>query len=549
MTQRAIYSNSGADETEKFFDSLYSEAANGDSESALDSVRTADAAKQVILSTDELPPRLKAVLDSVDDEYREKVLCSVMNGMSIYKREHGCLPTADLIENALHQGLAATKNLRELGVFDSTGTTSHHDVLSSVPGRTITAITSAIAEGIPFATYLPADIISNEARLAIVSHLAATATGDYALSDMMDGIESGDTFLTSERRVTCTLDAERDAASGKINTRTGVTADVQVLRGRTLVFVNGFLSAQETTNSSASANPISGVATIAGTDYTISGTITIATGAIALAFSPALPVGTVVEAEGFIDFEVAPTLAPKILTQVQNFSLYAVPWRCTADQTIDSRTQSQNELGMDLQSESVMAIRNQYANERHYAGLIKLKALAQNNAETFDFDYSNQALQKTRAQIWQDFTAILGIVDQQMAEDTMDHGVTHMYVPKNVAAQMMALPSELFTPSGVTARPGIYRIGRLFGRFEVYYTPKHLTETSDSAQILCIGRSPQVARCPLVLGDAVPATYIPLAVDATMKYGNGFYARGFTQVNPHTPSAKGAALITVTNLF
>lgn len=548
--KRAIYSNAAAAETEQFFDSLCNETKVGN-EPTLDSVRAKEVASAVSLSSDAIPASVRKTLDAVGEDHKERVLCAVMAGMETYRREHGCMPTADLIESALHQGFAASQDIRKLGILDSAGSTSHHDPLSVAPARTIVALMSAIAEGIPFATYLPADIQSNEARLAIISHRAGSSTGDYAADDMLDGVESGDAFLSSERRVAATLAGDRLTATAKINARTGTTADVAVLRGRTIIFVNGLPAAQETTNSSAAQNPVSGVATIAGTDYTVSGTVTVATGAIALAFNPALPAGSVVEAEGFIDFENAPTLAPKVVTHFQNFSLYAVPWRATADASIDSRTQGQNELGMDLQSESIIAVRSQYANERHYMGLKKLLAVAANqgNVETYDFDYSTQAQQKTRAQIWQDFSAVLGICDQQMAEDTMDHGITHIYVTKNIKAQIEALPADMFAPSGVTARPGIYRIGTLFGRIEVYYTPKVLTEGATTGQILCVGRSSQVARCPLVLGDAVPATYIPLAIGADLKYGNGFYARGFTQVNPHAPSAKGAALINVTNLF
>lgn len=551
MPKRAIYSNPAVADTEQFFDSLQEQASAG-SESAFDSVRAKDAAAGISLSDEtKVPAGLLRVLDSVGEEHKDRVLCAVMAGMDSYRREHGCLPTADILDSALHQGYAASRGLRDLGIFDSAGSTNHSDPLSAAPARTIVAVMSAIAEAIPFATYLPADITSNEARLAIISHKAGSSTGDYAADDMLDGVESGDEFLSSERRVTLTKAIDLLTATGKINAHNGTTANVSVLRGRTLIFVNGLPSAQETTNSAAAANPVSGVATIAGVDYTISGTVTIATGAIALAFAPALPAGTVVEAEGFVDFEVAPTLAPKVVTHFQNFALYAVPWRATADASIDARTQGQNELSMDLQSESIIAVRSQYANERHYMGLKKLLAVAANNGnvETYDFDSSVQLAQKTRSQVWQDFGAVFGIANQQMAEDTMDHGITHMYVTKNIMAQLNGLPADMFVKSGVTARPGIYRIGTLWGGIEVYYTPKVLTESSTAGQILCIGRSTQVARCPLVLGDAVPATYIPLAVTGDLKYGNGFYARGFTQVNPHAPSAKGAALINVTNLF
>ncbi|MOA09144.1 hypothetical protein D3C78_1289540 [compost metagenome] len=66
---------------------------------------------------------------------------------------------------------------------------------------------------------------------------------------------------------------------------------------------------------------------------------------------------------------------------------------------------------------------------------------------------------------------------------------------------------------------------------------------------MCVGRATDVTRNPFVLGDAVAPTVIPLAVNADLKTGAGFYARNFTAVNPHQASAMGCALINVTNLF
>lgn len=554
MSHRAIYSNGAMAESEKFFDSVFSEAKAGSknldygqakavSKSILDNVSSGEVS---------LPASVERVLARMPEEMQSRALDSVLWGMGVYEREHGVLPTADVIEAALQQGHSASFKMDQHGrMLDNVGSTNHHDQISAEPNRIVVAITSAIAEAMPFATYLPTDIGSNEARLGIVSHQAGSTFGGYTNGELMDGINIGKTFLSAERRVPLTLAGDRLSATGGVFTTVGGATGVGLLRGRTLVFVNGFAVAQENPNVSASVSnsPISGVASINGVDHSISGTVTVATGAIALTFSPALPAGTVVAAEGFIDYEQQPLLSPELVSQVQTYQYFAAPWRARARQTIDSKTQYQNELGLDLQSETLIAMRNQFSMERHYNSLSKLLALGLNNVATYNFDYTTQIAQKTRAQIWQDFQAVLGVVDQKMAEDTMDHGITHLYVTRNVAAQMMGLPTDFFVPSGIQARPGVYRVGTLYGRFEVYYTPRILTETSTTSQILCIGRSTQVARCPIVLGDAVAPTYMPLAFGDDMKSGSAFYARNFTSVNQHQPSARGAALITVTNLF
>lgn len=550
MTTRAQYLDPRAEKLEIFLDQAHGQARGGNG-ATLDSAAIRGTSQDILKGNGELPAEIKEVVGLIKDEDRQSsVLDAVLIGAEVYRAAHGELPTGDLIQAALQQGMSASKSIDPSGrVLDAVGSTDHHDQISSQPNRIVVAITSAIAEAIPFGTYLPTDIGSNEARLGIISHQAGSTFGGYAVGELLDGVNIGKPFVSSERRVTLTLAIDRLTATGKVTGIIGGSEDTPLLRGRSIVLINGYPCAYESsnTNTSAANSPITGTTRIGSTDYVIGGTVTVATGAVALTFNPALPSGTVVEVEGFIDYEVAPQLAPRVITQVQTYALYANPWRVMAHQTVDSKTQYANELSLDLQSENLLAIRNQFGMERHYLALAKLKALAVNQARVYDFDWANQSAQKTRAQVWQDAMAVIGIADQQMAEDTMDHGITHFYVTKSVAAQLQSLPSELFVSSGITVRPGIFRIGRLFGRYDVYYTPKGLTESAGAAQMLAIGRSTQVARCPIVLGDAVAPTYLPLAMNTDLKYSNAFYARNFTTVNPHKPSAMGAALINITN--
>lgn len=551
MTTRAQYIDPKAAALENFIDGAHASARAADG-TTLDSAAVKAVSKEMVSGAD-LPPEVQAVIARMPEDCQGKVLDAVLFGAESYRAQHGTLPTGDIIQAALHQGLAAANNIDPKGnvvALDSVGSTGHHDQISAQPNRIVVAITAGIAEAIPFATMLPTDIGSNEARLGIISHQAGATFGGYAAGDLLDGVNIGKPYANAERNVTLTVAGDRLSATGKITGIIGGSENTSLLRGRTNILINGYPCAGESPNTSSSAanSPISGSIRIAGTDYAIGGTVTVATGAVALTFTPALPGSAVVSAEGFIDYEAAPALAPTVLTQVQTFSLYAVPWRVTAHQTVDSRTQYVNELGLNLQDENLIAIRNQVAMERHYLALNKLMNLAVNNSRTYDFDWAGQKVEKSRNQIWSDAMSVIGVADQTMAEDTMDHGITHMYVSKKLAAQFQSLPLELWTPSGITVRPGIFRLGRFAGRYDVYYSPKVVTEGSGTAQILCIGRSTQVARCPVVLGDAVAPTYLPLAMNSDLRYSNAFYARNFTSVNPHQPSAMGAALINVTNL-
>ncbi len=544
-------------EVSNFITSLKDNAAPSgtfDSAAAADFMATATSQSSGV----KIPETLQAVLDDCKDEgEKERVTRAILDGVKIYEEQHGMTVPADVAEQALHLAYATTSEAkRKYGAALDSASSVHHDQGSIQPNRAVVSILTTFAEAIPFAHYLPADIGSNEAKLAIVSHQAGNTFGAYAQNDLLDGTHSGGAYVGASRVNTSTPLTVDGTVGGKLTVgqATSDTCDqgatgVKLLRGRSQVYVNGVLAAQEPINSSGSGNsPINGSITIAGTTYVIGGTINTDTGVYALTTTPKMPDTIPVTVEGFIDFERDPSVTPSIITSVSTFPLYAAPWRVITRQSIDGRTQMANELNLDPYSESIIAIQNQFANERHYNVLAKTRRLAANNQSSYDFDWATRSAQLNRAQIWQDFSASLGAASQQMAVDTMNHGITHLYVGKDIASQWLALSRDLFEPSGLTVRPGIFRLGRLFGQYEVYYTPKEVAETANSGNILCVGRATDVARNPIVLGDAVPPTVKPLLAGDDLREGAGFYARNFTAVNPHGPSSLGCATINVTNL-
>ncbi|HEY4529123.1 MAG TPA: hypothetical protein VIG97_02155 [Luteimonas sp.] len=550
MTQRLQrdYFNAKTAEVSQYAESLREQAApSGTFDSAAAADFNADTSVKV-------PEKLQTVLDEAGDG-ATKIQKAILDGIGIYEQAHGVNVPADVVEQAIHAAYTNTADVRKRIMLDS-ATSLHHDQLSLQPNRAVVSILSIFAEAIPFAHYLPADIGSNEAKLAIMSHKAGSKFGGYEQNALMDGIYSGESYVSAARTHTMVADGTADPLTGKI---TAIQTDgdhcdpnggdLKLLRGRTVVYVNGRVAAREVANTSGAGNsPISGTVVLGGTAFSISGTVNTDTGAISLTSTPSLPNGASVAVTGFIDFEAAPNLTPTVISAVQTYPLYANPWRVKARHSIDSRHQMANELGLDPYGESVIAIQGQFSNERHYDALRKGRRLAVANTETFDLNYAGRQTDLVRAQMWQDFAYPLASVSTQMAINTMSYGVSHLYVTKRVAAQLMSLPSTMFQPSGLSPRAGIYRLGRLFGQYDVYFTPKGLSETTTSSQVLCIGRAHDVARNPIVLGDAVPPTVLPLAIGDDMSNGAGFYARNFTEVNPHAESSMGFAMIEITGM-
>lgn len=534
---------------------------NSLTEGVFDSAASVDFVKSQATSAygTVVPEELQHVYDQVDEKAQSSINKALLDGVDAYRAQHGMECPADLIQLAIHNAYSATPEGQKAatGTFDSASNV-HADNLSLQPNRAVIAILTTLTEGIPIAHYLPADIRSNEARLAILSHQAGSTFGGYAEKDGLDGVSSGEAYISSSR-VHTVKPSDTGDITGKVtkiqDTRTTCdqeAGDLKLMRGRTLVYVQGRVVAGESNSTGSGNSPVAGSFKVAGTAYTLSGNINTDTGEFSFTTTPALPATVPVTVEGFIDFERAPELTPTIRTEVEVFKLYANPWRVLTRISPDARTQISSELGLDPYSESIMAIQAQFANERHYKVLSMGLALGANNTETFDFAAAKAHQDSSLPDVWRDFATPLNVVSQRMAEMTIDHGVTHLYVTKTVAAMLAGLPTTFFEPSGVTARPGIYRLGRLFGRYEVYYTPKILQETETggkiTAQILCAGRATDVARNPIVLGDAVSPTVIPLLAGNDLRQGAGFYARNFTCVNPHEPSSNGFGVIEVTNI-
>lgn len=504
-------------------------------------------------SSTPVPQTLQAILDESSKEEAGHIIRAVLDGTANYERAHGQAMPADVMEQALHSAYSQTAQGQK-AALDATGT-STQSALSYQSNRAVVAILSTTTEAIPFAHYLPADIKSNQAKLAILQHTAGTQTGAYADGSIMDGASSGERYLSSARDHVLTH-GENGALTGKITAiqKTDDTCDpdgptVKLTRGSLIIYVNGFQCAQEAPSAKGASSPIAGSVVIAGSTHAISGTVNVDNGEIKLVVNPPLEKTVQVLAEAFIDYERQPDLTPLIITEAGTYDLYANSWRAVTKVSIDSRTQISNELGLDSYSEGIYAIQAQFSNERHYDVLRKAKRIAQNNKDSFNFNWAGANDFKVRADIWRDFSSVLGAVSQKMALRTMNHGVTHLYVGEKVAAQLTGLPSDIWQSSGITERAGIYRLGRLFNKYDVYYTPRGVAEDAEAAEILCLGQATDVTRSAFILGDAVAPTVIPLSTSANLESGAGYYARNFTKINPHEPSAQGAAIINVTNLF
>lgn len=562
--QPVKYSTKATVQVAEFLDSVNARKLAGETtEGMLDSIHNDASESSKIV----LPPSLDSLFGKMggDKTNERRILDSLSIGMSNFEAAHGFTPTADVVEAAIQQAHAAFDLIGPSGklvldAISNSASSQHSDPMSLQPNRAVVAILSMLSEAIPFAGYLPVDIGSNQSKLAVLSHIAGSTYGDYTAGGIMDGTNNGLDYASSSRFVK--LDVSGTAPFTSKFTQTNLAASpgfcdpagtaIPLLRGRTVVYVAGKVAARDTASGSAASSPIAGSVRVAGTDYGCSGSVNISTGALSISFTPALPTDGSIEvvAEGFVDYEVSPGLIPLLQVRADTYDIYANPWRAMTNISMDTATQLRNELSLDGSSESIMAIRSQMAAERHYKALAKAARLGQNLKESIDFEWPDRNEQMNRAQIFQDVQARLTLVDQKMANITMDHGVTHYYVGSWLMGILNSLPDTMFVSSGITARPGIYRVGRLFNKYEIYYSPRIATQADNlqTAKMIGIGRSSQVSRNPILLGDAVSPTFLDLNMQSDLKRQAAVYARDFTEVNPHELSALGCCEINFTRL-
>ena len=561
MPRIANHASEATKSVAAFVDNLTAAVTTGGA--TFDSVAADTFASEALNQTTGLPATLTALLDDVNGKnidlggksvsHRSVIMQSILDGVNAYTAEHGEAPSADMVEAALYQGYSTTDEARnKLAKLDSVSATSNHmDPISLQPNRAVVAIYSSMAEAIPIASYLPFDLGSNESPLIVVQNIAGSNSGTMKAGDLLDGLNAGSPYISTSRiiklvagkgKVTATMTDEETCDP------TGPT--VNLMRGRTIIYVQGLVAGAEISSTAAATSMIGGSIVFGTTEHVLSGNVKPDTGEIDVSFTPALPANMAVHAEAFIDLEKQPQLTPIFGVQALKYSMKAYAFRALTQVSIDANTQFTNEIGMTPESHSLLAMRNQLGNERHYHVLRQAERLAMNNVGDYEFNWATQGLQKTRNQIAQDIMAAIFPLEQAMANATMDHGITHMYVDEVMAATLQCCDSTVFRASGVAPRPSIYRLGTLLGKYEVYMNPRarKAGANPDVSKILCVGRSTQAGRNPFVLGDAVAPMAVPVATGSDMVNKSGLYGRNFTSVNPHTPSAKGCAILTVTGL-
>ncbi len=536
---------------EHFTHSQFIQNLNHEKEAKKSSGAAFDSASALSLN---MPEKLRELCQTVPDfqvggrnySGEQATMDAVSRGIDEYKRKHGHEVRGDVLESAVRTTLnVMTQDNREKAGLPAV----YDDALTSASGapmqanRAQIAIFTSIANAVPFAGYIPMSE-GLQGKLIIVRHEAGTATGDYAVGDSLDGANSGDPFMSYNRRI------KLESGVGLFKVAKADTAGAAIFAGGVDVFVNGVpagSSVLNTRNDAASA-PLFGEIKIGTAVHKLTGEVKAKTGEIKAEFEPALPSGSIVEASAILNFESFDDKRPEVIVSATSYDFRATFMSGNHFVTQEAKTQFRAEVNMDATSEALASLRNQSSNERYREALRAMYAVGKGYITNFSFDAINRQAQRSRADVWSDVIFPIAAADADMVTRTQGFGISCLYVGTKGKAELTSLPSHLFEQSGLKSTNGIYRLGRLYGKWDVYYDAgKIVNETTDSIEILAIGTSDDVARNPVIFGDVASPMIMPLATNKSQKEGYGYYQALATKVNPHQDSARGAALIQLTN--
>ncbi|AZI14477.1 hypothetical protein ACU6T4_05660 [Avibacterium paragallinarum] len=479
---------------------------------------------------------------------------AILDGINAYEKAHGCKPGSHLVASALEQGKVY------LDDAIATSNSMSSEARAMVPRQALIAIKSVLFAGVPFAYYLQGDKNTGEAPLIIISHHAGNKTGMYDVGGSLNGVSGGNPFITSDRTHTLTS-SDKTNYSGKI---TSVMTDfaqcdqsatvIPLYPSRTQIMVNGLVAAT-TTNSKSDTEMVSAAVKIGDTDYSFTATVKIQTGEVTVAFTSAVPENTVVAARGYLNVEDVKfkEATPSVKTIANKYTMFAKSYRSKVVVTPEAERQFSQEMGIDPATEGTMMIRMQFAQEHLYKALNDATTIAKfHNANEFDFDWDEAGKRKSQEEIAKILLSKIDMISQEMANRNGSHGVSHIYVDDRIRTILSALGGDYFESSNISARPGSYRLGRLGGMYEVYYTPKGLGKRTESggkkaARMLLIGaNSAQPAFNPFIFGE-VGAPKIDRINPNSESPEGGYWVTGknFAEQNPVPEYAASVALLDV----
>ena len=525
------------------------------------------------------PPIVKTVLEGlpkttqnqgcIQVNTQQLIMDGVADQAKRFEQAYG-YPVPDAVYDSAFRSVLPLINqdyANAIGVGDIAKRAGVYDEVSNVSGGAMrvqqiaVAIMRAFSEQIPFAGVSAVGRGTNglEGRIILVEHMAQSDVGGYKQGDSLDGLDSGKPFMQSKRYVDAApVDAEGLKYSATIKLSDNDTNGCAIRSDTVQLYVNGILAAGANPGSRrGEAVAISSRFKLiddSGTDYRINVDCNDPTkGELVVTFDKKLPQGSRVRFSADIDFEhqtlkeKRPTLISE--ADVASFRIHYASGYYKFSQ--EAKHQWQSDVNLDLATQATIALRDQYYNERHHRAIECMYEIGQSYQSSFSLDWQNRLNERSISSVVDDIFFSLSKVNSDMVSRTQLSSLGVIYVGRDAVPFFEAMDNYIFVPSGVKKKAGIYRVGKWCGLYDVYCTPSPCLNKktfSNAFQMLCIGRSDQIAGNPYITGDAVAPIITPFSITHAGEQGAFYFAAMNDTVNPFPRIASAAAIINVTNI-
>ncbi len=505
------------------------------------------------------PDNVLAVADAIgtkEQSGRSMVVAALQSGIACYEKQHGCKPSGAVLDSAIRVTLNSVSSSYAASatdnrvVFDNlvTGMQSNSPMVAN---RAAIVLNNAIGLAIPFAGYVPMGE-GMKGQVIVAGHAAGNTVGDYVKNDSLDGLSAGRNFMSAER-VVLAESTDQTNFTFKIKHAKDDAEGSPTMPSHTEVLINGipYSAAAINTDVRASTVRLAGSAVLEdGKEYNFVGSLAVEKGNGNLTFTPPLPAGAQVHVVGMLNYEheSMANKRPRFLSTAQPYEFRAGFVSGLYQVSQEASAQFKAETRLDPASEAMFSMQMQDKIEQHFNGLKSNYRVAQSYKYSANLNGTTRLNDRSMAALWSDVLFKLKEADMAMVARTGAFGIKYLYVGAKGAAHISSLPNEIFEPSLSPVVAGIYRVGRLFGQYEVYHAPNIVNETSDSIEILAIGASEQTGMNTYIVGDVLPPVFKNLGLTESLLEGAAYFSCGASRINPYHKAAKGSALIAVTGL-
>lgn len=240
-----------------------------------------------------------------------------------------------------------------------------------------------------------------------------------------------------------------------------------------------------------------------------------------------------------IDIERNPALIPLANLAMTSYEVRPSYYALATEHSVQALFDASREFGIDLDSNGFTELTNWLTHEQNTARL-RLAAFYARDAGEWDVSIPD----KQQYASWSAVTA--GRIHQlssDMCSATLSTGIKGAFVGSTAAQWIKGLPAREFQPvANPSTRPGVRRIGRLYGVYDIFEVPEAMCHafSNDPASPVafapsdCIfyGTGERIGAAGILAGDAVPPTPTNHPMDKTLRKRSTVIGSMINELNP-----------------